>query len=71
MSIKFLPGIRRAQLDEVIQAVILKVSKEYSDNMIEQIGIEGIEPYVTEDGMKKHVNDELREIKAGKNKISS
>jgi hypothetical protein len=35
--------------------------------MIEQIGIE---PYVTEDGMKKHVNDELREIKAGKNKIS-
>ena len=67
MSIKFLPGIRRAQLDEVIQAVILKVSKEYSDNMVEQIGIE---PYVTEDGMKKQVNDELQEISAGKNKIS-
>jgi hypothetical protein len=68
MSIKFLPGIRRAQIDEVILAVILKVNKEYSDNMIEQIGIE---PYVSEDGMKKYVNDELQEIKAGKKKISS
>lgn len=55
-------------MDKVIQEVILKVSKEYSDNMVEQIGVE---PYVTDDGMKKYVNDdELQETNACKNKIS-
>jgi hypothetical protein len=40
-----------------IQEVILKVSKEYSDKMVEEIEVE---PYVTHDGMKKYVNDELQ-----------
>lgn len=35
--------------------------------MVEQIGVE---PCVTEDGMKKYVNDVLQKIKADKNKIS-
>jgi hypothetical protein len=62
---KFLHGIGRAQMDQGIQEVVLKVSKEYSGKMVEQIGVE---PSVTEEDLKQYVSEVIDEIKSDKNR---
>jgi hypothetical protein len=64
---RFLHGIGRAQLDKSLQEVVRKLTKDYKEKMVEEVGIE---PSITEHEMKKYVNDVLQEIKAGKNKTS-
>jgi hypothetical protein len=60
---KFLDSIGTAQMDQGIQEVVLKMTKEYSDQMAEHIGVESS---VTEDDMKQYVNNVLKEISTNK-----
>jgi hypothetical protein len=62
---KFLHGIGSAQMDQGIQAAVLKISKKNSDKIIEETGIE---PSITDDDVKKYLNEVLQEIKGDKNK---
>jgi hypothetical protein len=52
-------------MDQGIQEVVLKVSKEYSGKMVEQIGVE---PSVTEEDLKQYVSEVIDEIKSDKNR---
>jgi hypothetical protein len=60
---KFLDSIGSAQMDQGIQEVVLKMTKEHADRMTEETGVE---PSVTEDDMKQYVNDVLDEISTHK-----
>lgn len=62
---KFLHSIGRAQMDQGIQEVVLKVTKEYKDKMVEETGVE---PSITENDVKEYVYDVLKEITAHKNR---
>jgi hypothetical protein len=61
--LKFLDSIGTAQMDQGIQEVVLKMTKEYSDQMAEHLGVESS---VTEDDMKQYVNNVLKEISTNK-----
>ena len=56
---KFLHGIGRAQMDKDIQEVVIKVTKDYSDKLVHQTGVE---PTVTVSAMKEYLNEVLQEI---------
>ncbi|HKG31840.1 MAG TPA: hypothetical protein VKA91_11265 [Nitrososphaeraceae archaeon] len=60
---KFLDSIGTAQMDQGIQEVVLKMTKDYSDQIAEHIGVESS---VTEDDMKQYVNNVLKEISTNK-----
>ena len=61
---RFLHGIGRAQLDEGIQEGVIKVTKEYSDKLVQQTGVE---PTLTISDMKQYLNEVLQEITPDKN----
>ena len=61
----FLHGIGRAQMDKDVQEVVLKVSKDFSDKMVEQVGVE---PSVTQEELKRYVSEVIDEIKSGGNR---
>jgi hypothetical protein len=61
---KFLDSIGSAQMDQGVKD-ILKMTKEYADQMTEETGVE---PSVTEDDMKQYLNDVLKEVRAVKGK---
>lgn len=63
---KFLHGIGSAQMDQRIQEVVLKLTKNFSHKLVEETGIE---PSITEVEVKKYVNEVLQEIKASNDKI--
>ena len=52
-------------MDQAIQEVVLKVTKEYSDKMVEQTGVE---PSFTENDVKQYMNEVLNEITSSKAK---
>lgn len=60
---KFLDSIGSAQMDQGIQEIVLKMTKEYSDQMAEHTGVESS---VTEDEMKQYVNKVMEEITTNK-----
>jgi hypothetical protein len=61
---RFLHGIGRAQLDEGIQEAVIKATKEYSDKLVQQTGVE---PTLTISDMKQYLNEVLQEITPDKN----
>ena len=61
---RFLHGIGRAQLDEGIQGAVIKATKEYSDKLVQQTGVE---PTLTISDMKEYLNEVLQEITPDKN----
>jgi hypothetical protein len=63
--LKFLDSIGSAQMDQGIQEVVLKMTKEHADQMAEETGVK---PSVTEDDMKQYLSDVLKEISTTKNR---
>ncbi len=60
---KFLDSIGSAQMDQGIQEIVLKMTKEYSDQMAEDTGVKSS---VTEDEMKQYVDKVMEEISTNK-----
>ncbi|HEU4821831.1 MAG TPA: hypothetical protein VFS97_00240 [Nitrososphaeraceae archaeon] len=63
--LKFLDSIGSAQMDQGIQELVLKMTKEHADHMAQETGIK---PSVTEDDMKQYLNNVLKEISTTKNR---
>jgi hypothetical protein len=61
---RFLHGIGRAQMDEGIQDAVMKFTKEYSNKLLQQTGVE---PTVSTTEMKEYLNEVLHEINPDKN----
>jgi hypothetical protein len=60
---RFLDSIGSAQMDQGIQEVVLKMTKEYSDQLAEDTGVESS---INEDEMNQYVNKVMKEISANK-----
>ena len=64
---KFLHGIGRAQLDQGIKDVVMKVTKDYSDKMIQKTGVE---PSLTDSDIKQYLEEVLTEVRKGKDQTN-
>jgi hypothetical protein len=62
-EVKFLESIGTAQMEQELQKRVLTIAKKNSDNMIEETGVQ---PSVSEDDMKKYLEEVLKEIKVKK-----
>jgi hypothetical protein len=62
-EVKFLESIGTAQMEQELQKRVLTIAKENSDNMVEETGVQ---PSLSENDMKKYLEEVLVEIKATK-----
>lgn len=60
---ELLDSIGTAQMEQELQRRVMKIMKESSDNMVEEIGVQ---PSLTEQDMKEHLDMVLSEIKGTK-----
>ena len=62
-EVKFLESIGTAQMEQELQKRVLTIAKKNSDNMVEETGVQ---PSLSENDMKKYLEEVLVEIKATK-----